>query len=394
MTRFKKSQFFSHEIIASTPRGKRFDFFEEWAMNFSMNHMNEEPRQHVISRRAFLGSLPVCAALVPRVSAETSKPPGISFFVVGDTHYCAKQDDPTKMLEESLHANQGLLRWLNELPGKEFPSVVGGGAIPVPDGVIHAGDIIDNGDKGPGKYNMVATECAAFTRDWGLNGGEGLLRWPVREIHGNHDGPQGDTPMVREIIARNQRRKGLLHVSDNGLHYSWDWGGVHFVALGIVAGDAPEITRKRRYAPMASLPFLEKDLQTHVGKSGKPVVLIHHVDVHRYSVTVEDEKVKNHEWDYGDAQAFYQIIAPYRIAACICGHTHVRRTMRWDGTADGNTAKGVPFLNTDNAAHFHSQSQAVLHVTINGEEMIVREFATQDAWKSGAWTPQLWRYKV
>ena len=360
----------------------------------SMNRVNENPWRNVISRRAFLGSLPVGAALVPQVLAQTSQSLGISFFVVGDTHYSAMQEDPSKMMDHSLQTNQSLLRWLNELPGKEFSANLGGGVIPEPEGVIHVGDIIDNGDKGPGKYPMVATECAAFTRDWGLNGGEGLLRWPVREIHGNHDGPQGDTPMVKEIIARNKRRKGLLHVSDNGLHYSWDWGGVHFVALGIVAGDAPQVTRRRRYAPMQSLPFLQKDLQTHVGKSGKPVVLIHHVDVHRYSDTVADEKVKNHEWDYGDAQEFYRIISPYRIAACICGHTHVRRMMRWDGTADVNTTRGVPFLNTDNAAHFHSPSQAVLHITLSGKEMIVREFATKDSWKSGEWTPQMWRYDV
>ncbi|MFN4805521.1 MAG: hypothetical protein ACK46A_13220 [Akkermansiaceae bacterium] len=30
-----------------------------------------------------------------------------------------------------------------------------------------------------------------------LNGGDGLLQWPVREVHGNHDSPQGDgrTPL-------------------------------------------------------------------------------------------------------------------------------------------------------------------------------------------------------
>ena len=348
----------------------------------------------LLKRRDFLIRLPVCAALCQRALSEPTAEQAISFFVVGDTHYCARADDPSAMMETSLQTNQGLLRWLNDLPGKTFPANLGGGVMPLPQGVIHAGDIIDNGDKGPGKYPMVATECAAFVKDWGLNGGEGLLRWPVREVHGNHDGPQGDTPMVREIIARNQRREGLLHVSENGLHYSWDWGGVHFVALGIVAGDAPQVTRKRRYAPMASVPFLEKDLKTHAGQSGKPVVLIHHVDVHRYSTTVDDQKAKHQEWDYGDAQAFYQVIAPYRIAACICGHTHVRRTMRWNGTADVNTTQGVPFLNTDNAAHFHSTSQAFLHVTIAGAEMIVREFATSDAWKTGSWTPQMWRYNI
>lgn len=358
-----------------------------------MNEMNSSTFATNMNRRKFLGTVPLCASLLQRAAAAPEEK-AVSFFVVGDTHYCAREDQPELMQETSLKTNQGLLRWLNEIPGTAFPAALGGGTVPVPMGVIHAGDIIDNGDKGPGKKTMVATECAAFVKDWGLNGGEGILRWPVCEIHGNHDGPQGDTLMIREIIARNQRRKGIVNRSENGLHYSWDWGGVHFVALGIVAGDAPSVTRKRRYAPMGSLPFLEQDLKKHVGDSGRPVVLIHHVDVHRYSVTIEDEKVKHSEWDYGDAQAFYQIIAPYRIAACICGHTHVRRTMRWDGTGDVKTKKGVPFLNTDNGAHFHSKAQAVLHVTISGKEMIVREFATTDAWTTGAWTPEQWRYEI
>lgn len=55
------------------------------------------------------------------------------------------------MQETSLKTNQGLLRWLNEIPGTPFPAGLGGGTVPLPMGVIHAGDIIDNGDKGPGK---------------------------------------------------------------------------------------------------------------------------------------------------------------------------------------------------------------------------------------------------
>ena len=58
--------------------------------------------------------------------------------------------------------------------------------------MIHAGDIVDNGDKKPGKWKMEESEMTAFTGDWGLNGGDGLLQWPVRQVHGNHDSPQGD----------------------------------------------------------------------------------------------------------------------------------------------------------------------------------------------------------
>jgi cytolysin (calcineurin-like family phosphatase) len=175
-----------------------------------------------------------------------------------------------------------------------------------------------------------------------LNGGDGALKWPVREVHGNHDSPRGDGPVISEIKARNRRRKGLKNVSPNGLHYSWDWGGVHFVALGIVVGDAATVSRTRRYAPLGSLPFLDDDLKQNVGNSGRPVVIVHHVDVARYSTPVEDDVVLKHEWDYGDVRAFYETLKPYRVAGTLYGHTHVRNIFRWDGTKNMRAAGGIP----------------------------------------------------
>ncbi len=327
----------------------------------------------------------VSAALAPRPSADTA-----AFFVVGDTHYAADEKNMKAMLPVSADYNRRLVEWLNKLPGTAIPASAGGGTVPDLHGVLHAGDLIDNGDKGPAKKAMMETETAAWIKDWGLNGGDGLLRWPVREVHGNHDGPRGDTVMVREIISRNKRRQGLSAVSENGLHYSWDWAGVHFVALGIVAGDAPEVTRKRRYAPLGSLPFLRRDLEENVGSSGRPVVLLHHVDVHRYSIPLPEDKVLNSEWDYGDALAYYETIQRYRVAACICGHTHARRIVRWAGSKDENTTAGFPFLNTDNAAHFAKPGQAILMVQVSSKELRVRELFTKDGWLTADWTPQSW----
>jgi len=298
------------------------------------------------------------------------------------------------MNEDSARYNSALVALLNKLPGSDFSENVGGGVIPPPRGVIHVGDIVENGDKGPVKYHLAETEAAAFVAEWGLNGLEGQLKWPVREVHGNHDSPHGDGPLISLIKERNQKRNGIVNVSKNKLHYSWNWGDVHFVALGIVVGDAPAITRKRRYAPLDSLPFLEEDLRTHVGNSEKPVVLVNHVDVHRYSTIVPDEKVIQNEWDYGDAHAFYETIKPYRIAAMLCGHTHVRKVARWNGTNDERVTDGVPFLNTDNSAHFGGPTQALLHVEIDEKEMRVREFSTSDGWQNGNWTPKVWRFSV
>lgn len=317
-----------------------------------------------------------------------------SFFLVGDTHYCADEADFSKMNETSALYNARLVEWLNKLPGTAIAAAAGGGTVPQPHGVIHDGDIIDNGDKGGPKVKMVSTELTAFLADYGLNGGEGKLRWPVREVHGNHDSPRGDGAVISEIKARNKQRKGLVNISENGLHYSWDWAGVHFVALGIVVGDAPEVTRKRRYAPLGSLPFLKQDLADHVGKSNRPVVLVHHIDVHRYSNQVPDEQVIHNEWDYGDAQAFYETIKPYRVAGTLCGHTHVRKIARWNGTKDERATDGVPFLNADNAGHFSGPTQAFLHIEIDKNELRAREFFTKDGWQTGNWAPQIWKFPL
>ena len=351
------------------------------------------------NRRTFLRDVSVAtlaAGLSPRAIAESSAPAAerASFFVVGDTHYRANPEDITHMDETSAAYNARLVDWLNRLPGTPVPETAGGGLVATPHGVIHAGDLVDNADKGKPALNMADTEAAAFFAEWGLNGDDGRLRWPVREIHGNHDGPRGETVVTDGIKARNRKRKGVVNVSENGLHYAWDWAGIHFVALGIVVGDAPEITRKRRYAPLGSLPFLKQDLAENVGTSGRPVVLVHHVDLHRYSTPVPDERVMNNEWDYGDLHALHETIKPYRVVATLCGHTHVRNLVRWDGTSDMKSARGTPLLNTDNAGHFGGPTQAFLHVEIDARSVRVREFATKDGWLTGTWTPQVWTFPM
>jgi hypothetical protein len=78
----------------------------------------------------------------------------------------------------------------------------------------------------------------------------------------------------------------------------------------------------------------------------------------------------------------------------VCGHTHARNIFRWDGTKDMRVSHGIPFLNTDNSAHFSGPAQAFLHVEITRKELRVREFATKDGWQTGAWTPQIWKFDL
>ncbi|HEX8912631.1 MAG TPA: metallophosphoesterase [Humisphaera sp.] len=336
-------------------------------------------------------------AAAPAAGAVATAAPSeaVSFFLVGDTHYYADKGTPGTIDPTSAATNGRLVDWLNKLPGTDVPAEAGGGKVPTPRGVIHAGDLIDSGDKGtsPVALKQQETELAAFAADWGVNG-EGKLKWPSFEVHGNHDGPRGEGLSVSQIIARTAKRKGLAAVSDNGMHYGWSWGGVHFLALGIVVGGAPDTARARRYDPKGSYAFMEKYLGKHVGDSGAPVVITHHVDVARYSGPCDENPPKgNPEWDPCDAHAYYRAIGKYNVAAILFGHTHVRKIARWDGTPKEPAGGGVWAFNTDNAGHYKSQTQAVLHFEIGPKEMVVREFGTTDMWQTGEWTKQVWRFK-
>ncbi len=354
-----------------------------------------------MNRRQFIsltaGATVFGADKVLRAAPATSP---VSFFLVGDTHYCADDGEATAMKAVSLQTNQSLVDWLNRLPGTDFPSDLGGGKVPDPAGVIHAGDLIDTGDK-PRTTQVdrrVQTELSHFLADWGLHGSDGKLRWPVREIHGNHDSPGGDGPVISEIKARNKRRKGLTGISPNGLHYSWDWGPVHCVALGITVGTGADTSAQRRYAPMDSLPFLQDDLAKNVGKSGRPVILVHHVDVVRYSKEDGTKKGSSKglavEWDTAEVHKFFAALADYRIAGILYGHTHTRNLFRWVGTPDTKSPTGIPTINTDNAGHYNMKQQALTHLTLDDKELIVREFASPDRWVTGAWTPKVWRFPL
>ena len=70
--------------------------------------------------------------------------------------------------------------------------------------------MIDTGDKNGGVHEaMQRTELDAWLADFGLNGGDGKLKFPVREVHGNHDAPQGRGIVVDAIRERNKTRAGL-----------------------------------------------------------------------------------------------------------------------------------------------------------------------------------------
>ncbi len=348
-----------------------------------------------LTRRQFVAAATAGLAAPAFASADAPRRPDepVAFFLVGDTHFLADRDNTAKLDGRSAAVTARLVDVLNKLPGTEIPQAAGGGTVLPPRGVIHAGDCIDSGDKANAKTQE--TEWSAFADAYGLTGKDGKLKVPVYEVHGNHDSPRGDGLAVRKIVARNKARPGVTNASRNGVHYSWDWGGVHFVNLGIVVGQVEGVARRRRYDPLGSLEFLVSDLKEKVGESGRPVVITHHVDVLRYAqpLPVEDKKAAGMEWDPADVKGFYDATRGFNVAAILYGHTHARNVFRWDGTAKA-AREGIPTFNVDNSSHFAGDQQAFFYFEIRDDGLVVREYQTADAWETGSWTSQTWTAPV
>jgi len=230
----------------------------------------------------------------------------ITFFLTADTHYGLS---PTVAA-----ANGTTIEAMNTLPGAAYPKAIGG-IVGTPRGVAVLGDLTNDaamfGER---------SSWRQFTADFGLSG-EGRLRFPVYELPGNHDGGDND-PVRQSIRERNRTRPGLRNVSANGIHYSWDWGAVHFVSLGLFAGSDGDVVVSpwgRHFdgpwrLPGHSLEFLKEDLARNVGRSGRPVVLLQH-----YGWDVWGSGW----WSDRERQALYAAIKGYNVIAFFWGHSHV-----------------------------------------------------------------------
>lgn len=277
-------------------------------------------------------------------------PRDLTFFVVSDTHYgqSGAADKAASMLVDRM----------NQLPGLAYPAEIGG-AVGAPRGVLHLGDITDSAKERAWKL---------FVGDFGLLGGDGRLKWPVYETFGNHDGEAGSCVRLG-IRERNPKRTGLTGVSDNGLHYSWDWDGVHFVSCGLCPGTAEGPAPSD---PEGSMEFLEMDLQKNVGRSGRAVVLMHHFGFDPYSLDRWRE-----EWRL----QYYELLRHYNVVAILHGHAHETSFYRWhemDVYHPPHLVGGLNPLKSIPARH----GFLVFHIT--EEELTVAERKLDGSWGTAA----------
>jgi predicted phosphodiesterase len=280
------------------------------------------------------------------VLAGTNEQAGeLTFFVVSDTHYGLSQTANPEISK--------LVDKMNKLPGTAYPAEIGG-TVAIPRGVLHVGDVTTSNKKA--EWNM-------FVRDYGLTGKDGRLAYPVYETFGNHDGK-----LVRNGIRdRNKQRIGVRNISDNGLHYSWDWNSVHFVSLGLCPGTVALL-----YSPEHSMEFLAQDLTMNVGKSGRPVIIMHHFGF--------DEGHSMMWWSDEWRADYLKLIKNYNVIGIIHGHAHITEIYQWNG------------IDIYHAPHFRQdrfrEDGSVVHgffvFRITPGELVVVERKWDDTWGMAA----------
>lgn len=252
---------------------------------------------------SFLVSLILIAVIFTIGCNEHQKnvqaPDDITFIVCSDCHYGVS--------DTVLKANRKAIGYMNSIEGTKYPDSVGG-TVAKPLGVIVCGDLTESAK---------SDQWQTFVNDFEIDG-KGLVKFPVYEGFGNHDGdPEG---AVRDgIIERNKNRKNLTMVSDNGMHYSWDFGDIHLVQLNIYPGDIRDKQGKLDgdwNTPDHSLAFLKDDLAKNVGNSNRPVLLFQHYGFD------EGFTMDWGWWSRNEVDNYYQAIKDYNIVGIFFGHTH------------------------------------------------------------------------
>ncbi len=246
----------------------------------------------------------------------------VTFYSFGDSHYGAA-DPMTNWVYQ-----------INALAGTTYPAALGGGVVAPARGVLALGDLINDG----GNLTLGSAQWVNWKADYGVNG-EGVCDYPVFECFGNHD--LSATRFVqKDVIARNPLRPGLTAISTNGLHYSWDWEGVHFVVLGMYPGDTwvDDNTYGPAHNPEYALEFLKWDLATNVGDSGRPVITMHHYDF------------LTDWWPSRQKLAYPRELDGYNIVLILHGHQGAPYSYNWQGyTVSGqNGSLNVGRITPDN----------------------------------------------
>jgi cytolysin (calcineurin-like family phosphatase) len=244
-----------------------------------------------------------------------------TFIVYSDTHFgyaseetdlIGRPRDPVKDPKGTDVVNTRAIADMNAMPGRAWPRELGG-SIDTPRGLIITGDLTEEGK--PWQWRN-------FVAYYGLRGGDGLVRWPVFEAHGNHDKHHS-----WYVLDRVRERHGGPRYC-----YAFDWDDLHLVSLG----EAPDDK---------DLDWLEKDLAA-VGRE-RPVVIYQHFPL-------QGPYSEDNWYGKGDYRnRFENVIRGYNVVAFFHGHYHASGHYKW---------RGLSVFNVGAAKH-NRHSFAVVRIT-------------------------------
>ena len=285
--------------------------------------------------------LPCVALAVPPVR-------NVTFLSTSDCHY--REPDHRGGCNNDL--DRASIDEMNLITTIAWPDKLGTDKIGKPRGVVALGDLIDDGDRAEAGRKISAEQYKLFAADFGLDGTDGVLKYPVFEGWGNHDGPpigkeKNGFSSQGEIKRRNALRlekKLISNVSENGLHYSWNWDDVHLVQLNIYPADKQNDNvhySKDWHNPQGALAFLKADLAKNVGTSGRPVILMAHCGF------------DTNWWIAEDWAELYTAAKAYNVVLYLFGHSGTGvgawapagEDKQWTWINDGQTTAGFFVIN-------------------------------------------------
>ncbi len=307
----------------------------------------------------------------------------VTFISTSDSHF------RTKERPGNTEWDHETITEMNKIQSMKWPQGLGGDAFDKPRGVMVLGDCIDDGDMNRNGRNWSAEQYDLFLKDFGFDGTDGLLKYPVYEGFGNHDGPPAGSEKFgfsfqAQLKKRNELRKqkGMIsNLSANGLHYSFDWDDIHFVQLNIYPAEKqnPKVHYSPEWHnPQGSLTFLKEDLARNIGNSGRPVVLMSHCGF------------DTDWWIPEDWAAAYYAAKRYNVVLYLYGHsgTGLRdwappgETKKWTCINDGQTTAGFFMIQIkgDRLRAVYRTREHVKYVKVKGAD-VTREWDGTWGWK-------------
>ncbi|CAG9464553.1 unnamed protein product [Pedinophyceae sp. YPF-701] len=295
-----------------------------------------------VAAAVLAGVLAVALAVRQEPGDGKFRPQAFTFVVGSDLHIGvkgSKEDGDTNTYKNAKKFVKFLNNWdENKL---KWPEDLGGDDVQRPQGVILTGDLVNDG----GEPDLVKGQWDKYTKLFAPIKGDAKLDYDVYEGAGNHDGgsvepdlhsmhpDESDVPR-QAIVANNANRAQRVHTSRNGLHYSWDWGPIHFVMLNLYPGkqrseDLEDTDEMSNMEPDHALEFLKRDLRDHMGD-----VMWNGRILHRHAVLLHHLGVDHHSrerWTDEERAEYADVIKKYNVMAIFHGHDHEPKFYEWEG---------------------------------------------------------------